>query len=83
MCLGIPGRVVEIQKNPSGVTMGRVNFEGVTKAVNLAPLPEVCVGDYILVHYGLATSRLEEEEAQSILKFLKDLDSLGDEGGAP
>ncbi len=83
MCLGIPGRVVEIQENPTGIPMGKVNFEGVIKSVNLAPLPGVRVGDYIMVHYGLATSKLEEDEAQSLLQFLKDMENLNDEGLSP
>ncbi len=76
MCLGIPGQVVEIQETPTGVTMGKVNFDGIVKDVCLSPLPDVKIGDYIMVHFGLATSKLEEDEAQGILKFLREFDDF-------
>ncbi len=79
MCLGIPGQVTEIQQNPTGLTMGKVDFEGVVKLVNLATLPDIRVGDYVMVHYGVATSKLDEHEAQSLLQFLKELENLGEE----
>ena len=45
------------------MTMGKVNFGGVTKEVCLAYVPEVQVGDYVIVHVGFAISTVDEEEA--------------------
>jgi hydrogenase expression/formation protein HypC len=73
MCLGIPGRVTEI-RDEAGLAMGKVDFGGVRKDACLAYLPEVRLGDYVIVHVGFAISRVDEEEA---LKTLAVLDSMG------
>jgi hydrogenase expression/formation protein HypC len=74
MCLGIPGRVVEI-RDDAGLPMGKVDFGGVRKEACLAYLPEVGLGDYVIVHVGFAISRVDEEEA---LKTLEILATMGD-----
>ncbi len=74
MCLGIPGRVIEIHDD-AGLPMGKVDFGGVRKEACLAYLPEVIVGDYVIVHVGFAISRLDEDEA---LKTLEILATMGD-----
>ncbi len=69
MCLGIPGRVTEI-RDEAGLAMGRVDFGGVRKDACLAYLPEVGVGDYVIVHVGFAISRVDEAEARRTLQIL-------------
>jgi len=59
MCLGIPGKVVETYREHD-VLMGRVDFSGVCKRVCLEHVPDVCPGDYVLVHVGFARSRIDE-----------------------
>lgn len=71
MCLGVPGRVLSVSDGP--VRMGRVDFGGVVRDVALAYVPEAQVGDYVLVHVGFALSRIDEEEAQSVLLLLAEL----------
>jgi len=78
MCLGIPGRVVEIAENPLGLTQGRVAFGGITKRVCLAYVPEAKVGDYVVVHVGFAISRIDEEEARRVFRFLDEMGELGE-----
>jgi hydrogenase expression/formation protein HypC len=73
MCLGIPGRVTEI-RDEAGLAMGKVDFGGVRKDACLAYLPEVKLGDFVIVHVGFAISRVDEEEA---LKTLEILDQMG------
>jgi hydrogenase expression/formation protein HypC len=73
MCLGIPGRVTEI-RDEAGLAMGRVDFGGLRKDACLAYLPEVRVGDYVIVHVGFAISRVDEVEA---LRTLEMLDRMG------
>jgi len=73
MCLGIPGKVTEI-RDEAGLAMGRVDFGGVRKDTCLAYLPEVRVGDYVIVHVGFAISHVDEAEA---LRTLEMLDRMG------
>lgn len=56
--------------------MGKVSFGGVIKEVSLAYVPEVAVGDYVIVHVGFAIGRLDEEEAQQVFEYLKQMDEL-------
>ena len=74
MCLGVPGKVIKLEENPLGMTMGRVSFGGITKDVCMAYVPEVKVDDYVVVHVGFAISIIDEEEAHRTLEFLDELD---------
>lgn len=74
MCLGIPGKVIEI-RDDAGLPMGKVDFGGVRKDACLAYIPEVQLGDYVIVHVGFAISRVDEEEA---IKTLEILATMGD-----
>jgi len=80
MCLGIPGKVVEV-RDERGTRMATVDFGGVTKSVCLAYVPEVGLGDYTIVHAGFAITRLDEASALETLKMFEDLGLLGDELG--
>jgi hydrogenase expression/formation protein HypC len=69
MCLGIPGQIVDI--GPEGLMrMGKVDFGGIVREVCLAYVPEVQIGDYVIVHVGFAISQLDEQEAQETLKLM-------------
>jgi len=74
MCLGIPGRIVEVREE-SGLRLGRVDFGGVRKEACLAYVPEAGLGDYVIVHVGFAISTVDEGEA---LRTLELLASMGD-----
>ena len=63
MCLGVPGKILEITPSPLGMAMGKVSFGGVAKEVCLAYVPEAVVGDYVIVHAGFALNKLDEQEA--------------------
>ncbi len=81
MCLGIPGRVLEIRLE-RGTRMATVDFGGVIKNVCLAYVPEVGVGDYTIVHAGFAITRLDEASAQETLRMMSEiglLDELSDD----
>ena len=77
MCLGIPGRVVEIYDTDP--VMGKIDFDGIGKDVCLAYLPEIEVGDYAIVHVGFAIQRLDEESAMDTLAFIRGLGALEEE----
>ena len=76
MCLGVPGKVIKLEENPLGMTMGTVSFGGITKDVCMAYVPEVKVDDYVVVHVGFAISIIDEAEAHRTLEFLKEMDEL-------
>ncbi|MCB9133554.1 MAG: HypC/HybG/HupF family hydrogenase formation chaperone [Anaerolineales bacterium] len=78
MCLGVPGKVVEISEDPLGMTMGKVDFSGIVKEVCLAYVPEVTLGDYVVVHVGFAISVVDEDEAQEVFEFLRQMDELAE-----
>ena len=79
MCLGIPGRVEEIDRADE-LLMGKVAFGGIKKRVCLEHVPEVQVGDYVLVHVGFALSRLDEAEAQRVFEMLEEIGQLDELG---
>ena len=75
MCLGIPGKVVETSSE-HGVLMGKVEFGGVFKRVCLEHVPDVRVGDYVIVHVGFALQRVDEVEARRVFQFLDEMKQL-------
>lgn len=81
MCLAVPGRVLGIEGEEPLWRTGRVDFGGVIKEVNLACVPEVRAGDYVIVHAGVAISRLDEAEAARLLDALRAIDALEESGG--
>ncbi|HVQ19708.1 MAG TPA: HypC/HybG/HupF family hydrogenase formation chaperone [Terrimicrobiaceae bacterium] len=78
MCLAIPGKLIEIERDSNGVRMGKANFGGIVKQVCLEYTPEVELGDYVLVHVGFSLSRVNEEEAVRTYKLLEEMDQLGE-----
>ena len=78
MCLAIPGKVVDIFREHELLT-GKIDFNGVVKRACLEHVPEVKVGEYVLVHVGFALARLSETEANKVFEFLKNTDELTEE----
>lgn len=83
MCLAIPGKIESISGHDPLTRMGKINFGGIFKEASLAYVPEARIGDYVIVHVGFAISRLDEDEAQKIFEYLKQMEDLGElkEGG--
>lgn len=78
MCLGIPGRIVEL-RDQDGLAMGTVDFGGVRREVCLAYVAdEVDVGSYVIVHVGFAISKVDEEEARRTFRVLEEMSQLDD-----
>ena len=63
MCLAIPGQVLEVQDGGSLFARGRVDFGGAVREVSLVCTPEAAVGDWVLVHAGLAIACIDAEAA--------------------
>ena len=84
MCLGVPGKIVEIYEK-QGLSMAMVDFSGVTREACIEHVPEAKVGDYAVIHVGFAISLLSEEEAMETMDLLREIleagDQLGDEPG--
>jgi hydrogenase expression/formation protein HypC len=78
MCLAVPGKLIEITDHGELTRSGRVDFGGVIRPVNLALVPETEVGEYVLVHVGIALSRIDEEEAHKTLAYLQQIDELAE-----
>ena len=80
MCLGIPGKVLEVVEaaGDDAMRMGKVEFGGISKDICLAYLPEVEVGDYVLVHVGFAISKIDEQEANEIFSYIEQIGELSD-----
>ena len=77
MCLGVPGKIVEITDESRKLAL--VDVAGVKREINVTcvvneehPLKS-CIGDWVLVHVGFAMSRIDEQEAAATLKVLTEL----------
>ena len=79
MCLAIPGKIQTIESRYDGlVRMARVSFGGIVKEASLDMLPQATVGDYVLVHVGVAISLVDEAEAMKSFAYLKEIGELDD-----
>jgi hydrogenase expression/formation protein HypC len=75
MCLAIPGKVVETFREHD-ILMGKVDFDGVQRRVCLECVADIRLGDYALVHAGIAISRIDEAEAKRVFEFLSEMNEL-------
>ncbi len=80
MCLAVPGKVVAIDDSADPLT-GPIDFGGVQKQACLEYLPDVRVGEYVIVHVGFALQRLDEESARASLELFEQLGLLEEEFG--
>ena len=71
MCLAVPGKILAMSGDDPIMRLGRVDFGGIVKEINLAYTPEAEVGDYVLVHVGFAISVLDAEEAGRVFEHLR------------
>ena len=78
MCLAVPGKIISATgEDPLGRT-GKIDFGGILKEASLAFVPEAKVGDYVIVHVGFAISRVDEEEAQKVFEYLREMAELSE-----
>jgi len=82
MCLAVPGRIVAIDDSGDiAFRLGKVDFGGIRKDVNLAYTPEAEVGKYVLVHVGFAISVIDEAEAKRVFQVLEEMGAVREELG--
>jgi hydrogenase expression/formation protein HypC len=76
MCLAVPGKVLEIVGDDPLLRAAKVSFAGVIKLVSLTCTPEARVGDFVLVHVGVAISVVDAREAEATFAYLKAMGEL-------
>lgn len=75
MCLAVPGQLLDFDGAEPLLRRGRVNFAGIVKSVQLAFVPEAKVGDFLLVHAGVAIAIVDQAEAARTLAYLDQLET--------
>ncbi|MEB3764583.1 MAG: HypC/HybG/HupF family hydrogenase formation chaperone [Desulfurococcales archaeon] len=80
MCLGIPGRVVEVR----GDGIAIVEFsDGVSIETDANTIEGIRPGDYVIVHAGIIIAKLSDEQletwAKDISEFIAGLEEKGEE----
>ena len=73
MCVGVPSEVLSVSEEVNGLQIGKVGFGGVRRDVVLTCVPDVRVGDWVLVHVGFAVSRIDRDEAERTMSYLREL----------
>jgi hydrogenase expression/formation protein HypC len=77
MCLAIPGKIESLSLHEQDTfRMGKVAFGGIRREVNLSMVPEAKVGDYVLVHVGVAITVVDETEALKTLEYIRQIGEL-------
>jgi hydrogenase expression/formation protein HypC len=76
MCLAVPGKVVEIVGDDPLLRSAKVSFAGVIKLVSLTCTPEAKLGDYVLVHVGVAISTIDPADAELTFRYLREMGEL-------
>ena len=73
MCLGVPGRLIERSEPAGELAYGLVEFAGIRRRICLACVPDAQTGDYVVVHAGIAISRIDAAEAQRVFSYLQEI----------
>lgn len=68
MCVAMPGEVMEIKDSNALVSFGNIKKNIVTTLI-----PDLKVGEYVLVHAGFAITKIEKAEAKETLELFKEL----------
>jgi len=80
MCLAVPGKVISVFE-VNGVQMGKMDFDGITKNICLAYIPDIQIGEYAIVHVGFAIEKLDEKSALETLEVFRNMGFLEEELG--
>ncbi len=80
MCLAVPGKVIDLFQT-NGIQMGKMDFDGITKNICLAYVPDIQIGEYAIVHVGFAIEKLDEKTALETLEVFRNMGFLEEELG--
>lgn len=83
MCLAIPGRVVAVDSSDPAGPVADVDYGFTVRRASLLYLPDVRVGEFVIVHAGFATGRVSEAEAQEALAYAREIEAIGEARPAP
>jgi hydrogenase expression/formation protein HypC len=78
VCLAVPGEILEITDQDPLTRQGRVRFGGAIRVVNLSCVPKAGVGDFVLVHVGVAISTVDPAQAERTFRYLRELGELAE-----
>jgi hydrogenase expression/formation protein HypC len=76
MCLAVPGKILEVIGTDPFLRSAKVSFAGVVKLISLTCTPEAKLGDFVLVHVGVAISTIDAKEAEETYGYLKAMGEL-------
>ncbi|MCF6312179.1 MAG: HypC/HybG/HupF family hydrogenase formation chaperone [Verrucomicrobiales bacterium] len=77
MCLAVPGKIKKLyQHKEHQIPFADIEFGSISKSICMDLLPDAEVGDYVLVHVGLAISKVDEEEAKQVFKYLEEIGEI-------
>jgi hydrogenase expression/formation protein HypC len=79
MCLAVPAKILSMSDDDPIMRLGRVDFGGIVKEINLAYVPEAGIGDYVLVHVGFAITVIDAAEAARVFEHLREIGEIADE----
>lgn len=86
MCLGVPGRVVRWLERSEPFGRAEIEFDGVRRVCQMACVPEAEAGDYVIVHAGLAISRVDSQAAERTWAEIREFETTtggdGESGAA-
>ena len=67
MCVAVPAKIISIDE-----TNAVIDSMGVIKNIDISLIPDVKIGDFVIVHAGFAIQIIDNEEAQKILELFED-----------
>ena len=73
MCLAVPGQITELLDEGPLTRRGTVDFDGIFRDVNLSFVPDAQVGDYVVVHVGVAISMIDPDVAEQVFEYLEEV----------
>jgi hydrogenase assembly chaperone HypC/HupF len=79
MCLAVPGQVLQIDETNPDFKMAKVSFGGINKDVCVEFIPDLKVGEYVLVHVGFALNKIDEKDAEETLRILREMGEAEEE----
>jgi hydrogenase expression/formation protein HypC len=78
MCLGVPGRVARWLNREPIFEEAEIDFGGVTRRCSMACVPDAEIGDYVVVHAGVAIARVDRVAAEAALAEIETHCDVGD-----
>lgn len=73
MCLGVVGEILQIDN-----TTAVVDIMGMKKSIMIDLIPDIKVGEYVLIHAGMAIEKLKKTAAQEIIDMYKEINIVGE-----